>query len=61
MAGSKLGLAPQTRVAEPVDRICDNDVLTAGLTMLGWNAETNADDEWLNELTHQIADAIETV
>lgn len=38
-----------------------NDSLTAALASHGWSSVSEEDDEWLNELTHQVADRIDGV
>lgn len=42
-----------------VDRYEINDWLTAILSARGWYADTEADMERLNELTHRVSDLIE--
>lgn len=50
---------PTTKLAVATERTAVNDELTTALANLGWNADSEEDYEWLNEITHQVADAID--
>lgn len=51
-------IRPDTHTTSIVDPILVNDTLTQALAQLGWQASTENDDDWLNELTHQVHDDI---
>lgn len=51
--------APISADPNKVDRIKVNDALTNLLSGFGWKTEDDDDDEWLNDLTHKVADRID--
>lgn len=54
-------MSKPSRITKGLDRVRVNDHLTAALAALGWEARTDEDDEWLNDLVHRVSDELEHV